>query len=242
MNNRKHIQEELKELNSALPFDAKEPVFSVPNNYFENFAASVLQKIKEESAPSAAEELASLSPTLAGLSKKMPFSIPENFFTTLENDIPALIQEDTLPASLAGLDKKMPFSVPAGYFENIPDQLLSKVALKQAKVISFNRTRWMRLAAAAIVTGVVAVSSIFYFNENKKAAPEKQSETWVADKLQNVSNQDLEQFIETADISGGREVAKSNKTEVRTMMKDVSVKEMDAFLAQLPADDELNIN
>ena len=242
MNNRKHIQEELKELNSALPFDVKEPVFSVPNNYFENFAASVLQKIKEESAPSAAEELASLSPTLAGLSKKMPFSIPENFFTTLENDIPALIQEDTLPASLAGLDKKMPFSVPAGYFENIPDQLLSKVAPKQAKVISFNRTRWMRLAAAAIVTGVVAVSSIFYFNENKKAAPEKQSETWVADKLQNVSNQDLEQFIETADISGGREVAKSNKTEVRTMMKDVSVKEMDAFLAQLPADDELNIN
>lgn len=50
MNNRKVIQEELIEWNlktlSAIP----EPVFSLPDSYFENFASIVLSKIKDENA------------------------------------------------------------------------------------------------------------------------------------------------------------------------------------------------
>jgi len=241
MNSRKHIQEELRSLNSSLPYDMKEPVFSVPNNYFENFAASVLQKIKKEAAPSAADELASLSPTLAGLSKKMPFEVPENYFNTLVQDVPAIFSDEVLPAVLANHERNLPYEVPAGYFDTLPEQLLAKVAPKQAKVISFNRTRWMKVAAAAMIAGVISISGFLYFGKNESIDPAAQSEIWVAKKLQNVSNQDLEQFIETADIAAGRETARTNRAEVRNMLDDVSVKELDAFLSQIPTDDELSI-
>jgi negative regulator of sigma E activity len=242
MNSHKHIQEELRELNSTLANHVKKPVFSVPNNYFENFAASVLAKLEHEAAPSAADELASLSPILAGLSKKMPFKVPENYFSTLTNDVPAIIADDSLPAILAEHTKVIPYEVPAGYFDTLSTQVLAKVAPRQAKVVSFNRTRWIRVAAAAVITGLVAISGLMYLNNNNQTENSSNgSGTWVAKSLQNVSNQDLEQFIENADINTGKEMAQSSKSEVRAMMRDVSVKEMDAFLSEVPADDELLI-
>src|SRR5690349_6811988 len=111
MSTNKHIQDELRELNSTLPSHAKEPVFSVPESYFENFAASVLVRIKEETAVSAADELTSLSPLLAGLSKKMPYGVPENYFSTLDTAIPSLIQEDQLPSFLAEHPRTNPYQV-----------------------------------------------------------------------------------------------------------------------------------
>jgi hypothetical protein len=241
MSTNKHIQDELRELNSTLPSHAKEPVFSVPESYFENFAASVLVKLKEETAISAADELTSLSPLLAGLSKKMPYEVPQNYFTSLEETTPTLIQEDVLPSFLAVHEKTNPYTIPAGYFEQLPDQVLAKVTKQPAKVVSFNRTRWMRVAAAAMVAGVMAISGWVYYNSRSSTDPVQSSEAWLASELKNVSNQDLETFIETTTMPADQQVASKSKVEVQKMLKDVSVKEIDAFLAQLPTDDELMI-
>lgn len=238
MDSRKYIQDELRELNSTLPSHVKEPVFSVPEGYFENFAASVLARIKEETAVSAADELASLSPLLAGLPKKMPYDIPQNYFSTLSDDVPALIQEDELPAILAAHPKTNPYEVPAGYFDNLPAQVVAKVAPKQAKVIAFNRTRWMRVAAAALVAGVIAISGLVYFNSRPAANTASTSENWIANQVKNVSTQALEDFIETADVPPVEQMATNETAEVRQLVKDVSVKEIDAFLAQIPTDDD----
>jgi hypothetical protein len=239
MSSRKHIQDELRELNSTLPSHVKEPVFSVPEGYFENFAASVLMRLKEETAVSAADELASLSPLLAGLSKQMPYDLPQNYFSTLSDNVPALMEEDELPAFLAEA-KTTPYEVPAGYFDNLPAQVVAKVAPKQAKVVSFNRTRWMRVAAAAIVAGVIAVSGLVYYNSRPVGSTNSStSESWIANQLKNVSNQDLEEFIETTDATPTEQMATHKTPEVRQMLKDVSVKELDAFLSQLPAEEEL---
>jgi hypothetical protein len=239
MSSRKYIHDELRELNSTLPSHVKEPVFSVPEGYFENFAASVLMRLKQEEAvDSAADELASLSPLLAGLSKKMPYDLPENYFTTLSNDVPALIQDDELPAILAGHQKTTPYEVPMGYFDNLPEQVLSKVAPKQAKVVSFNRTRWMRVAAAAIVAGVMAISGLVYYSSSSNTNPTSSPEAWIANQLKNISNQDLDSFIESTDATSTEQMASTNSGEVSQMLNDVSVKEIDAFLAQIPTDDE----
>jgi len=238
MSNRKYIQDELRELNSTLPSHVKEPVFSVPEGYFENFAASVLARIKEETAVSAADELASLSPLLAGLSKKMPYGIPQNYFTTLSDDVPALIQEDELPAILAAHPKTNPYEVPTGYFDTLPAQVVAKVAPKQAKVVAFNRTRWMRMAAAALVAGVIAIGGLAYFNSRPATDLAQASNNWIANQLKNVSSQELEEFIETTDASASKQMAANGTSEVRQLLKDVSVKEIDAFLAQIPTDDE----
>lgn len=240
MSSRKYIHDELRELNSTLPSHVKEPVFSVPEGYFENFAASVLMRLKQEEAvDSAADELASLSPLLAGLSKKMPYDLPSNYFSTLSGDVPTLIQEDELPAILAEHPKTNPYDIPMGYFDNLPAQVLSKVAPKQAKVVSFNRTRWMRVAAAALVAGVIAISGLVYFNSRPSSInPSSSPEAWIASKLKNISNKDLDSFIESTDATSTEQIAKTNSAEVSKMLTDVSVKEIDAFLAQIPTDDE----
>jgi hypothetical protein len=239
MSSRKYIADELRELSSTLPSHVNTPVFSVPEGYFENFAASVLRRLKEETAVSAADELASLSPLLAGLSKKMPYDVPQNYFPSLSEEVPALIQEDELPAFLAEHSKKTPYEVPTGYFDTLPAQLTAKVAPKQAKVVAFNRTRWMRTLAAAAITGVIAISGWFYYNSHSPAGQGQVSDSWIASHLKNVSNKALEDFIETTDNTTPKEQVATNKSVVvRQMLKDVSVKEMDAFLSQVPTDDE----
>ena len=238
MSTNKHIQDELRELNSTLPSHAKEPVFSVPESYFENFAASVLMRLKEEAAGSAADELASLSPLLAGLSKKMLFDVPENYFSTLDTEVPSLIKEDNIPAFLVEHNRINPYEIPTGYFDSLPFQVLAKVTKQPAKVVSFNRTRWMRIAAAAVIAGVMAISGLVYFNSRSSSDTVPSSKGWIANELKNVSNQDLEKFIETATMPADNQVAKNSTVEVKKMLDDVSVNEIDAFLAQIPTDDE----
>ncbi len=234
----KTIPEELKELNSTLP-PVKEPVFTVPNGYFENFADSVLSKIRNQKAVSVTDELAQLSPLLAGLSKKSPYTVPENYFSSLANDVPVLIGNDPLPSILAELNKAPLYEVPAGYFENFPQSVLAKVTNKSAKVISITPFRWMRMAAAAVVAGIIAISSFVYFNRKQNIDIAQQPEAWVAKNLQGVSDKALEEFVNSADVSGAGQVAQNKpSTEVRSLLGDVSDRELDAFLAQVPGDDD----
>jgi hypothetical protein len=235
------------ELNSSLPFNVKMPVFNVPEGYFESFAEGVLAKIKGKQAVSPSDELAALSPLLAGISRKMPFSVPESYFDEATMALPGLIREERLSEVLSGASKTMPYEVPIGYFEGLPQQILNRVAKPKAKVISFNRN-WMRYAVAAVLIGIVALSSIVYFSSGSKVDPAKQPEVWIAKKLKNVSNQELEEFIKTASVVNGTETAKNGmqgSQDVEKMLKDVSDTELDAFLSQVPSgngDDDLFMN
>ena len=240
MNTRKHIQEELESLKSHLPYQIEEPVFTVPDGYFANFAASVFSRIKEEVPISATDELKTLSPALSSIKKEMPYSLPEHYFSTLHNGIPLLIREEEIPPLLANHNKRMPFEVPEAYFINLPGVLISKITKPSAKIISISRN-WMKMAVAAMVAGIIAVSAIFYLNDKSSVIdPVKQPAQWVAKNLEGVSNQTLDEFIKTADYNASENIAKAPNhiTEVRSMLNEVSDSELDAFLAAVPADDE----
>ncbi len=242
MNSLTAIQEELKDLSSSLPFD-KQPVFTVPPGYFENFAASVMARLKSQQQPAdSAEELAELSPLLAAIPRKMPFTVPENYFSGLTQNLPSLLQEDQLPEVLQRHTRETPYTVPAGYFEGLAEGVLAQVQKPAGKVVSFGLRPWMRMAAAAVVTGLIAISTVLYFNSGSPGVdPNRQPEEWVAQKLKNISVTELEAFIRTADISNsGKELAKTSSkgAEVRKMLKDVSNSELEAFLNQVPIEDE----
>jgi hypothetical protein len=234
MNSRKHIQDELLALGSGLPLPGL-PVQSVPPGYFDGLAASVLTRIKA-SGESATAELEGLSPLLAGLSRQSPLHVPAGYFAGLEQELPALMSTDTLSAPLASLDRTMPNTVPAGYFDGLAGTVLSRVR-PAAPVVQMRRA-WMRMAVAAVVAGIMAVGGLAYYNtESGNAAP---TTAWVEKGLTNVSDSSLDDFIETTDAVHQGDVAQApvHKAEVRTMMSDVSDNEMDAFLAQVPTDDE----
>lgn len=240
MNSRIHISDELRELNSSLPANANEPVFTVPEGYFEHFAASVLAKIKAQDPVAVSDELSALSPLLAAIPKKMPYSTPDNYFSELTDGIPSLTKEDVLPAVLQQHDRHVAYEVPAGYFESLPEMILARVAKPTARVIRMNPRKWMRVAAAAMVAGIIAIGSLLYFNGNQTVDPQQNPEEWVAKKLKGVSNDALEAFIQATDLSpNGTQTAQGSATEVRTMLNDVSVRELDKFLEQVPSDEEL---
>ena len=237
MNSRNIILEELRSLNSGLLIkDLQEPVFSLPENYFEYLADEILKKVKSQEISSVTDELKGLSPLLAGIPRINPYSVPEGYFSNIGNDITSAVSVDEMPPVLKYIGKDLPYDVPEGYFDNLPGDILRKLRKKPAKVISFTRNRVFKMAAAAMVAGILMISGFMYFNRDQ-VDPVNNPESWVAKKLQGVSNQELQDFIETADISTDDKTA-SNPNEVKEMLGDVSVKEIDAFLAQIPTDDD----
>jgi hypothetical protein len=235
MNNRDNIQDELNGLNSNLP--PKQNPFSVPEGYFEGLAASVMAKIKGREA-SARGEIAELSPLLAGISRTMPYAVPDGYFQTTIEELPFLTGEDPQSAILSLVERVTPYEVPTGYFANLPGQILERLSAPRAKVVPMAKKGWMRLAAAAMITGIIGLSGYFYFNQKNNFDADKP----IAQQLKNVSTTELSEFIKTADITAAStemaQTATTSQKEVEKMLTDVSDKELDAFLAQVPTDDE----
>jgi hypothetical protein len=151
-----------------------------PVGYFESFAEKMLKRVKTETGNSVEEELAGLSPFLSTIKREMPFSVPQNYFEELSDNVLQSAKAidfvndkaENIPALLKGLKDKNVYTTPLDYFENFSDSVLSKIKNepKKAKVISIgSRKTWLRVAAAAIVVGLI--STIGYYTLNKSSQP-----------------------------------------------------------------------
>ncbi|HYK56833.1 MAG TPA: hypothetical protein VEV15_10225 [Flavisolibacter sp.] len=238
MNSRDNIQNELNDMDSHLPSHTGQNPFAVPEGYFEGLAASVMSKIKGQHEPSASQEIAELSPLLAGIPRSTPYAVPLGYFQTTIEELPFLTGEDPKSAILSLVERVTPYEVPTGYFDDLPEQVLNKLAPK-AKVIPIVRRRWMRLVAAAMITGIMGLSGYFYLTQKGRLDANKP----IAAQLKNVSIRELDDFIKTADIaSSSTETAQrkaADETEVQKMLISVSDRELDVFLSQVPTDDLL---
>ena len=244
MNSRNTIQDELNELNSGLNTNSNNTPYSVPEGYFEGLAASVLAKIKGEMPVSASEEIAQLSPLLAGISRKSPYSVPDDYFQSNIDSLNTFTSESEESLVLSFIDKEMPHRVPTGYFANLPEQILEKVSGRDSKVIPLMKRKWMRLAVAAMVTGIIAISGIVYFN-NRGGNTAPAGDPTVA--VKKASTQELNDFLKTTTLVDVNDMSKTTattpKTERKNLFNDVSDKELQAFLNQVPTDDDdLDIN
>lgn len=185
---------------------AKVNVFKVPKNYFENLTASIL--IKAQSQNSNTQQQAKVPFTMPdgyfeGLSAKIMgrieqiekksidletlervnvFKVPENYFQELE-----------LNTSIERFGKENIFKVPVGYFDSLTDDILTKVASKQPKIIKVNwwessKIRWS--AAASLILMVGLWFAVPQFTKDK---------TELA--LEKVSNEEIKTYLETQDLS-----------------------------------------
>ncbi len=239
MNNRNDINDELKGLNSNLPSENENMPYAVPEGYFDGLSVSIMSRIKGKEV-SASEEIASLSPILASISRTMPYAVPEDYFQLGPSELSFLIHEDPQSAILSLVDRVTPYQVPLGYFANLSNQILDKITRRQAKVIPMVRRKWMRLSVAAIFAGIIALSGYFYFSQ--RDSNRLNTNDPIAQQLKNVSTNELDEFIKTTGITITSNETAHNKsfghTEVRKLLHDVSDNELDAFLNQVPTDDE----
>lgn len=249
MSSQKNIQDELKALESSLSFNNNQP-FSVPEGYFGGLAAAILAKVKG-SEVSAEAELGELSPLLAGIPKITPYSVPFSYFSENLDDVPGILQEPDLVV-LNYVGKELPYAVPQGYFENLPEQILERISEPKAKVVPLFARTWMKMAAAAVVTGALIFGGLQLFSgkpdeiitiavKQTDSTQTAQNNKPVLKEIKQASTKELEEFIETVQVTAANTNGSiaSNKGEVEDLLKDVSTNEMETFLSELSTDDDL---
>jgi hypothetical protein len=228
----KDIIQELNDLGSSLPTEKLENVYSVPEGYFDAFASKVQSLL-----------------WLTSLPKQNPFRVPERYFDDLADQILDGIRNHpdyrtskeeltTISPLLESLNKRPVYSVPQGYFENfkVPATPGQKA---DSRVVSLRQHKWFRYAAAAVVTGIIALAGLMVYNNNNHTnstgtTPLAKFEKEVK-KIDDVKSTD--NLIEFMDAGlNEKELASNHKIsateDVQRLLKDVSTDELKEFSEQ----------
>jgi hypothetical protein len=197
MNRNTHILNELMELAPALATLNTAPVFMVPEGYFNHLAENIILKINTES-----------SILGNGLNQKPGFTVPEGYFNSLAGNIINRIKtkatenpsarEETAALSplLAGISREMPFSHPRSYFDRLPERILQEnqgaklVKMSSGRVI----TKWMKMAAAACIVGLLAMGAYWLVNRGGNSTGTEIANT--GRTLEQIKSFDLDSELE----------------------------------------------
>jgi hypothetical protein len=228
----KDIIQELNNLGSSLATATPENVYTVPRGYFDAFAGHVQSLI-----------------WLSSLPKENPYTVAEGYFEGLADKIMDGIRNHpdyrtskeelaTISPLLESLNKRPVYSIPQGYFENFkvattPEQKTD------SRVVSLPQRRWFRYAAAAVLTGIIALAGLMVYNNNRPpnsagTAPLAKFEKEVK-KIEDVKSTD--KLIEFMDAGlNEKELASNHKTsatdDVQRLLNDVSTDELKEFSEQ----------
>lgn len=156
----------LDELKATSPFLAsmeKINVFQVPEEYFSDLDQRILTTV-----------------FIHGYGKKDLQKVPEGYFDSLSAKILSKIKAEknesaseeikALSPALFYLKEENTFTIPENYFHDLSDRVLDKINGKETKVISISSARkWSRYAAAAVVAGAIAISSLQIFNHTSNS-------------------------------------------------------------------------
>lgn len=236
MSTRNDILNELKELESSLSGLPLINTYQVPAGYFDGFSSRMLNIVKAMDTMDAREELSLLSPLVNDIDRNMPFAIPANYFNGLENRIMegVLASEsdaelETLSPLLSGLKKKNPYTVPDNYFEGLVNIAKNSEPRKEAKVISIGARKWFRVAAAAVVISFITIGAFLFTRKDTVSAADK-SYAWVKKSLNQVSTNDLDQFIDVSDDQSPVIASVTPGKEAKELVNNLSDEQIQHFL------------
>ena len=135
---------------------------------------------------------------------------------------------------LSGLKKEMPYSIPSGYFNQLTVVKTEAETRPAAKVVSMFKRSWFRYAAAAVVTGVIAIGALLYFN--RATTSNTDPDGIVKQMMKKVSTDDINNFVQLT-TEESRDVAKvdarvemKDKNDVQELIKDIPEKDIQSFL------------
>jgi len=219
---------------------------TVPEGYFDQLAGSILNKIKSE--PSAKEEIASLSPILSGLQHQPVFEVPTGYFEQLSSEVKKSISNSSskdeikeLSTVLGSLQRVNVFETPKGYFENLSDSILKKVKTPSARIIHFQvRNSFLKYAAAAVITGVIAISAVRYLQPSQSVHTISTPLAMLDESIEKGKTMNDQQFEETLQKLTAADIAKylennGDITDVATLRNNIDEKD-------LPNEDDYIVN
>jgi hypothetical protein len=252
MNTKNNILQELSELNSQLAGVQATTPYVVPVGYFEGLAAQIVKSIKAEEAVTAAEEIGHLSPLLAGLTKQNPYTVPVGYFTSIDETVSSITNEETEPSVqkelaaisplLSGLKKTNPYSIPSSYFEQLNTTSVA-VNKPATKVVSMGSRKWWKMAAAAVVIGIIVMAGITLI-KGDKVSPSTDSYAWIKKNTKKVATEKIEEFVTLADeenlVEGTIASVPNTKEELKTLIKDVPESEIQSLLNDTQALEDIS--
>ena len=234
MARKQSIIEELENMGSLLFEHQPAQIYRVPDGYFENLPDLMLFKI------SADEELDKITlPQTYSVTPGYFASFPQKMLSLVKGSEEVGVDEELagLSSLLSGIKRETPYTVKETYFEDL--NINPATEKEKAKVISISSTKsWMRYAAAAIVIGFIAITGVWYFNQTTSIDPVEDPYAWVKQKTKKISNDDLESFIELANIESSAIDPKIlnpvKSAEMNELMEDVPDSEIIEFLNETP--------
>lgn len=234
MARKQSIIEELENMGSLLFEHQPAQIYRVPDGYFENLPDLMLFKV------SADEELDKITlPQTYSVTPGYFESFPQKMLSLVKGSEEVGVDEELagLSSLLSGIKRETPYTVKETYFEDLNIQPAAEK--EKAKIISISSTKsWMRYAAAAIVIGFIAITGVWYFNQTTSIDPVEDPYAWVKQKTKKISNDDLESFIELANIESSAIDPKIlnpvKSAEMKELMEDVPDSEIIDFLNETP--------
>jgi hypothetical protein len=157
-NKSSEILNELKGISPLLAEMEKVNIFQVPENYFFDLDQKIFTTVIIHQGE-----------------KDNLQNVPQGYFDSLPGKILSKIKAEknesvtdeikALSPALFYLKEENIYTVPENYFDNLSDRILDKINGKETKVVSISSVRkWWKYAAAAVVAGVITISSLQIFN------------------------------------------------------------------------------
>ncbi len=235
MNNQDIISEELAAVAPFLNTVNRNNIYSVPFDYFDSIAKNVGEFIKQNDV------------TTANSSKINVFGIPVGYFDSLplqvlqkiaaeNNKVDVEIEQELLSIApgLTTINRHNVYSLPAGYFEGL------SFKPETAKVVSFNKfRRFKKYAAAAIITGILVISSAIFFNVDKTETSLNPIAEFNVQEFQTLSEEDIATYLETHSAAGDVAITLSTEpanteTNEEQILNETTDEEIQEFLKENP--------
>lgn len=144
---------------------------AVPAGYFEQFASSVMDRIKAEDVETVTEETARLSPEIAAIGTENVFTVPKYYFEESRSALAAnagvAAETELISPLVAGIGRTNVFNVPQGYFAQFKVEIPAQSG--EAKVIDMRgRLFSFKYAVAAALIGLISMSTLFMLHNNSQ--------------------------------------------------------------------------
>ena len=227
----------------------KDNVYQVPQEYFDSLAGNILNRVKAQETDNAKEELELLSPLLGQIGKKNPFTSPDGYFNEFSDNIVAGVKAvafvneelENLSPIMLSLKNRQVYEVPDGYFDTTIAGILNKTRQQPpAKVISIGfGKKIMRYAAAAVVVGIIAISTYVISSKPGLIAhtdPGIKPAAWDSTNIAKIPDQEIESFL-NANTSSLADVNTTDdntvgENDIKDLLADISDEELQQYLEQ----------
>lgn len=221
--------------------------------------------------PDTEKELKAISPAVAAISNENVFQAPPGYFEDLPDKILSLVKtaiiQDGLSAReeieqlsplIAALKNKQAQTVPPDYFSTLSHIITAKLGptKKEVPVIRMDtgrKKKWLRYAAAALITGIIGTGALFLLNNDHSSqiAMNKDIPS-ISALLPAVPDAELAAYLITAapetsewvldnDDAGAEDIAllKMDDAYLRNELKDISDEVLRSYEEDLPGNTSL---